>query len=291
MILEILPQHLFSMPNIATLLRHKNAVILHKILHQNLLDKEMYLSSAALLYIIKGEQNLGIYDAERVRVKSGQLLYLPKDIYLVSDFIKHDDSFEAMLFFIDDDMFDKLRPLKAKKSNEVMIDHAPLILWSNQQIRKYVGSLIEVYAEAENSQQLLEIKLLELLALIKMQHDGDGFLDKFYNQSLKPRKRNIRDFMKQHYLQNLKIEDYAFLTGRSVSTFTREFKVLYQATPHQWLIEQKLQKANEMLSDGNANVTETALAVGYENVSHFITAYKKKYKQTPYQTKQNTRLT
>uniref|UniRef100_A0A2A4Z1U5 AraC family transcriptional regulator n=1 Tax=OCS116 cluster bacterium TaxID=2030921 RepID=A0A2A4Z1U5_9PROT len=285
MILEILPQHLFSMPNVNALLRHQNTTIMHKILHQNLLDKEMYLSSVALLYIIKGEQSIGIYDAERVQVEQGQLLYLPKDIYLVSDFIKQNDSFEAVLFFIDDDMLDKLRPLKIEKPEIQTHRHKPLILSTNQQMAKYVGSLIDVYAGQENNPQLLEIKLLELLALVKFQHDGDDFLDEFYSRSLMPKKRDIREFMHQHYLQNLKIEDYAHLTGRSVSTFNREFKAFYEATPHQWLIEQRLVKAHEMLSEGKANVTQTALAVGYDNVSHFISAYKKKYKQTPKQTK------
>ena len=232
MILEILPQYLFSMLNVNALLHHQNTAILHKILHQNLLDKEMYLSSAALLYIVKGAQSIGIYDAERVRVERGQLLYLPKDIYLVSDFIKQDDSFEAILFFIDDDMFAKLRPLKAKKSETQIHSHKPLILPTNQQMAKYIGSLIDVYMGQENTPHLLEIKLLELLALVKLQHDGDGFLDDFFSRSLMPKKRDIRDFMQQHYLHNLKIEDYAHLTGRSVSTFNREFKALYKATPH-----------------------------------------------------------
>ena len=88
-------------------------------------------------------------------------------------------------------------------------------------------------------------------------------------------------------MKNLKVADYALLTGRSVSTFMREFKKLYQTTPNQWLIERRLEKAHHLLTHTDMNVTDVAVEVGYDNVSHFIKAYKIRHRQTPKQTKKN----
>jgi AraC-like DNA-binding protein len=86
--------------------------------------------------------------------------------------------------------------------------------------------------------------------------------------------------MLEHYDKNMTIADFASLSGRSLSTFNREFKEKYHSTPKQWLIEKKMNRAFELLQEGK-NVTESAFEVGYLNVSNFIKAYKSVYGETP----------
>ena len=89
--------------------------------------------------------------------------------------------------------------------------------------------------------------------------------------------------MLQHFEKPLDIADYAYLTGRSISTFQRDFKSKFASSPKQWLIEKRLQKAAQLLKQTSASVTEIALKVGYDNVSHFIKAFNKKYGNSPKQ--------
>lgn len=86
--------------------------------------------------------------------------------------------------------------------------------------------------------------------------------------------------MNQHFDKNLSVVDFANLSGRSVSTFNRDFRRKYELTPKQWLIAKKMQKSDALLKAG-ASVTDCALSVGYSNVSHFIKAYKQAYGDTP----------
>ncbi|MEO0333599.1 MAG: AraC family transcriptional regulator, partial [Bacteroidota bacterium] len=95
--------------------------------------------------------------------------------------------------------------------------------------------------------------------------------------------QNIRQFMEDHYDKPLSIADYAYLTGRSESTFRREFKIKFGTTPRQWIIQKRLEKANSLLQTTSKDVTQVAMDVGYENVSHFISEYKKQYGYTPKQ--------
>jgi len=63
-------------------------------------------------------------------------------------------------------------------------------------------------------------------------------------------------------------------TGRSVSTFRREFKDQFQMTPKKWLKEKRIEKAIKLIDTQTMSVTELAYEVGYENISYFIKAFK-----------------
>lgn len=282
MLLELIPSQLYRLPNINTLFRNDSSSILYKVLRENLINKEMYISTVAILYVLKGRQVINKYDGKKVVVEQGQLVYLSKEMYLVSDFVIENGVFEAVIFFFDDRFIEnKYHSSESEKKSDNIIP----VLQSTIQINKYIHSLLDIYLNVDNSRELLDVKLSELLALIKL-HDGGGvFLASFNASLLQVEKRDIREFMKNNYLKNLKVEDYALLTGRSKSTFIREFKKLYNATPNQWLIEQRLEKAHDILMNSNISVTDTAFEVGYENVSHFISAYKKKFKVTPKQSR------
>ena len=114
--------------------------------------------------------------------------------------------------------------------------------------------------------------------MLELQDNSKAFISSLVSSI---QKRSIKKFMEENYLNNLNINDYALLTGRSISTFNREFKSLYGTTPKKWLITKRLNKSHEILKNTNLNVTEVSMEVGYENVSHFIDAYKKTYGITP----------
>jgi len=286
MLLELLPVHLYGSTNIDILFQDNGSAIIHKSLSENLMDKEIYLSSVAILFIVKGRQIIQNYDGKKVVVEQGHLVFLSKDMYLVSDFVTEKGEFEAVIFFINDEF------IKNKSKAENISDRANgyiPTLRPNIQIIKYIESLLSVYANSNNNNEILNLKLFELLTLINSQNDGLHFLSRLHSFLLPQKKHDIREFMKNNYLKNLKVEDYALLTGRSKSTFIREFKKLYNNTPNQWLIEQRLEKAHQILANSNSNfnITDTAFEVGYENVSHFISAYKKRFNVTPKQSKKD----
>lgn len=286
MILEILPSSLYGSPNIEVLLKNNDSAIISKSLSKSLVNKKMYLSSVAILLIIKGEQIIKGYDEADLVVKENEMVILPKDLYVVSDFATDQSKFEAFVFFIDDLLIEKfllLHPTK-RDTNKLVNKVAKADIPS--QVYKYIYSLNEVYQNSTSNQALLEIKVLEFLLLLELQGSSKVFIESLISPTSR---RNIKEFMKANYLNNLKINDYAALTGRSASTFNREFKRLYGTTPNKWLINKRLSKSHELLNNTNLNVTEVSMEVGYENVSHFIAAYKKQYGMTPKTTLKNNK--
>ena len=89
--------------------------------------------------------------------------------------------------------------------------------------------------------------------------------------------------MESHFDKALKVEDYAYLTGRSLTTFRRDFKEKYQQTPQAWLKTKRMNRAKDLLIKKEISVTNLAYEVGYQNVSHFIKAFKNEFGLSPKQ--------
>ena len=86
--------------------------------------------------------------------------------------------------------------------------------------------------------------------------------------------------MKSKVHSNLKLEEIAFLCNMSLSTFKRHFVNEYNVSPGKWLKNERLQKAKEMLEQGE-KPSEIYLDFGYNNLSNFSVAFKNKFRISP----------
>ncbi|MEO5905424.1 MAG: AraC family transcriptional regulator [Saprospiraceae bacterium] len=67
------------------------------------------------------------------------------------------------------------------------------------------------------------------------------------------------------------------------NTLKEGYRYVYGKTIHQYHTDHKLESAMQMLNEGELLVKEVAFRIGYQNPSHFIAAFKKKYGYTPKQ--------
>ena len=82
--------------------------------------------------------------------------------------------------------------------------------------------------------------------------------------------------------------EFARATGRSLSTFKRDFKKFTNLSPERWLTNRRLLAAHDLLRR-DRRVSDVCFDVGFKNVSHFSAIFKKKFGVTPGQVrKQNT---
>lgn len=103
-------------------------------------------------------------------------------------------------------------------------------------------------------------------------------LDKSFYEFLfdfsEPFKIDLEAFMKKNYLFNVPIMEFARLSGRSLSTFKRDFSKVFRETPEKWLKQQRLTEAKKLLQSTNLKPSDVYLHVGFENFSHFSNAFK-----------------
>lgn len=274
-----LPKALYSHPNIKTIFYDYQSCILFKKLDHNLLSQEKICTSHCFTFVLKGCVEIRTPAGDSVETKAGEILFMPRDTYLISDFITVDKSIEMYLIFIDHDIVNSFLASKIVSEKQTFSESIVCKVKSSIYIEKYFSALNTVYADFENSKDLLNIKIIEFLHLIYANNQTD-FVATLAASEKHKKNRNITTLMLDNYDKNLTVADFASLSGRSLSSFNRDFKNKYGKPPKQWLIENRMIKAAKLLANGSS-VTNCAIDVGYSNISHFIKSYKSVYGKTP----------
>lgn len=280
--LKILPQLFYQDPKITKVLVDGLSCIVHKQLSEPVLRKEGYVSTHAITLVLKGILRAETDEGIAKQVNENEMIFLPKGIYTISDILPRNGVFEAVVFFFDEELiatFINSMNLKLKKDKPV----APLIFNYTPEIRAFTKSLLAIYTKKEfSTRELTKTKLLELLHIISVSRQNDCLLLALSTLHNKERK-SLKEFMNLNFSKPLDISDYAYLTGRSLSSFRRDFISLFGISPKQWLIETRLEKARSLLSNHHTTISQVALEAGYEDTSHFIKVFHKKYGISPKQ--------
>lgn len=142
----------------------------------------------------------------------------------------------------------------------------------------YISSLKPYYHHGQISIHFAEVKREELLIiLLQSQPALAGLL---FDYGI-PGKINIEEFMMQNYKFNVSIERLAFLTGRSLSAFKRDFNQTFNQTPSRWLMKKRLTEAHFLIQKKKQKPSDIYLDLGFETLSHFSFAFKKLFGLSP----------
>jgi AraC family transcriptional regulator, exoenzyme S synthesis regulatory protein ExsA len=99
-------------------------------------------------------------------------------------------------------------------------------------------------------------------------------------------KADLKLFMEKNYMQKYTLEEYASLSGRSISTFNREFRRLFNKSPHQWIKEKRLTFAKNLLVQSDLTSSEIYLQAGFEDLAHFSRSFKNHFGINPSRAKE-----
>lgn len=281
--LKILPQLFYQNPEVKKILVDGLSCIIHKEISSAVYHKEGYVSAHAITLVLSGAMRIENDNGFLTHVNERQFVFLPKGLYMISDIIPDHGAFEAVVFFFDEKLLaDFITSIGLQTAKEKCVSH--IVLDYSHEIRIFTESLLKVYNKKElTHRNLTRIKLFEFLHLIVNSHEqGTCFLTALATLNNKER-RSLKEFMTANFSKPLSIEDYAYLTGRSLSSFRRDFIEQFGISPKQWLIEKRLERAQELLTRNHTSVSSVALETGYENISHFVKAFHKRYGISPKQ--------
>ncbi len=90
-----------------------------------------------------------------------------------------------------------------------------------------------------------------------------------------------KDYLFRHFDRNLSLQELADHCCVSLFHFGRIFKALLNKSPHQYLIELRLQHAHLQLKSTDMPVTEIAFQCGFNSLEHFVTSYRKQFHESP----------
>lgn len=247
----------------------------------------MFLEEHLLLFMKRGTYHIQ-HGKLNYTVRENEMILLNKSILI--DYHKkgnEDNIFESLMFFLKDEFivdFMKMSNTQVKRCNEKMI---PVVKPVKERLLRFFDSLFPYFTETEKiDDELIKLKMLQLL------YDISGTDKNLLQQILQLKKQAYSDLarvMEDNFMNPLVLADFAYLSGRSLASFKRDFFAIYNTSPALWIKEKRLTKAKELLLNTSMSVTDVCYSTGFENTAHFAKIFKEFFGFSPSQiTKQTT---
>jgi AraC-like DNA-binding protein len=77
--------------------------------------------------------------------------------------------------------------------------------------------------------------------------------------------------------------DLAAVAGLSRMHFASQFRAATGRRPHEYLLRQRIRRADELLRESTMTIVDIALSVGFQTQPHFTTVFKRFVGYTPLQ--------
>jgi AraC-like DNA-binding protein len=189
--------------------------------------------------------------------------------YFLQDFIDSlpDDSGILRLSDIDED----------KKNVLYSPRKAPL------EIRKPFEEILDYPYNDMGSHFFFEAKSMEILAAVLRYY----FTDPKEGIETGPSVSDIRALeaaarlIEENLDRNITIADLSEMVGLNSHKLTQGFRRQFGSSIYAYRKELRMKKSLQLLCSGSLNVSETALMIGYQNIGHFSSDFRRYYGQTP----------
>lgn len=159
-----------------------------------------------------------------------------------------------------------------KTDHIVKLDKSPLL-------DSFFDSMLPYFnLEYKLPQELSELKIQEAITILRT---VDRNVDAILSDFSEPHKINLVEFMQKNFMFNMSLEKFSYLTGRSLTTFKRDFNKAFNTTPQKWLTQKRLELAKFQLTEKKRKPIDIYFEVGFENLSHFSYAFKKQFGVNP----------
>ncbi|WP_337043909.1 helix-turn-helix domain-containing protein [Emticicia sp. 17c] len=268
-------------------MEHITKFITNEIKLSSLRDKyfktEVTLEEHVLVFIFSGETKLIQADASYL-FTSGDVFLIPRNqLTTVLNYPKDGLPHRAVAIHLSTErlkrIYQDITPAEPVKKVEILsYKNHPLL-------DSYLASLLPYFDMKDTiPENIASLKIQEAISILRV---IDKSIDIVLANFEEPWKIPLTEFMEKNFMFNMPLEKISYLTGRSLSTFKRDFKKLFNTTPQKWLTKKRLELAHYNLVQ-NKKPTDVYFEVGFENLSHFSFAFKKQYGYSPTQLQSNS---
>lgn len=263
-------------------LKDESAVQIYRYqINRDFYKNKINLTRNTISFLRQGTKEV-IGNDKNVKIGKGKFVVMKAGRCLMTEHISTEFNFyKSILLFFSNDIASKL--LEQKKVNQASkANNAFYAFDYDDYIHHFVESLEKLMKmDAKIQSQLLPRKFEEII-LYLIEKEGISFLNDIVQNPNTPQNRLI-SVVEQNRLNKLNLQELAFLTNMSVSTFKREFQKCYHQSPIKWFQKQRLENAAYLLRIHKKRPIEILEETGYESLTNFVQAFKKEYGVTPKQ--------
>lgn len=256
-------------------------------LEQQITDK--WWQHHYFMYIVTGKEVIRTPNQSWM-LTPGRAVFIKKGACIMEKFF--DDVLCIMSFFVPDSYF---VPFLRENSSLLLRDGLPdacndtvVPIELNNAMTAFYDSMSSYFLTKEKPpEQLLELKFRELLLLI-ISNPINKELHAYLKTLLPHQADNLHQIMEANCLFNLSQEDYAKLCNRSLSSFKRDFQLVYKVPPGQWLLEKRVNYAQKLIITTDKSIGDVCFESGFESSTHFSRVFKEHFGIAPLQYRKQT---
>ena len=244
-------------------------------------DKGTFFLEQHLLYVVLGGEVRLTYGKQTCVVRKNEMVLLRR-AHSVSYEKKGDEYtglFESLLFAITDELISDFLTQQHITIPQMTEEFGVKVSPMSERLVAYCWSLSPYFNDpSQTNLGLLRLKVMELLYNVM---DCSKNIFRQMLQLRQPVKTDIHRVVEENYTSPISLEELAYLSGRSLSSFKRDFQSIYNTTPAKWIREKRLSKARQMLQSSQMSVADVAYSLGFENPTHFSRIFKQQYGISP----------
>jgi len=234
-----------------------------------------------IIHVLSGKKTWQTINGKWI-LEAGETMYVKKGAAVITqDF---EDDFCMLGFFIPDSLIRESLAdtvLTPGFSDNPQAGFMATKLNESTYLEGFFQSMLTYFrGKKQPPDSLILLKLKELLINI-ISHCHNPQLISYLHSVAKSTEPSLTDIMENNFCYNLKLEEFAKMSHRSLSTFKRDFFNHYNKTPGKWLKDKRLDYSAKLLLNKSMNISQSAYESGFEDVSHFTRTFKEEFKQTP----------
>ena len=148
---------------------------------------------------------------------------------------------------------------------------------------RQLGLTLRSELKRDNSDLFYLESLINFLSvhLIKNYSTQQKPLKQFQGGLTKHKLKQIIDYINDNLHQDLSLKELARIVQISPYHFTRQFKQSTALPPHQYIIRTRIERAKQLLKQGNLTIAQVAYIVGFSHQSHLNRHFKRLVGVTP----------
>ena len=231
-------------------------------------------TSHEIYYLVKGKTKY-LIDNEIYPVEAGNVVFIPKDHYHMTDSGGYTDV-ERYLLSFDDSLFDSdtrliLDELMDKRLISIPINRAKELSDLFSRFERYVQM------DGELGNAVLKIHALSILSFI-CRHKREftpvvSEADKIVHL--------VSEYISASYSEDLSLENLSHKFSISESHLSRKFKEVAGMGLNEYITFVRIMNAEKLLLDGCDSITSVAQKCGFNDSNYFSTVFKKIKGVTP----------
>jgi AraC-like DNA-binding protein len=171
---------------------------------------------------------------------------------------------------------------KVAKGEQWQVDPKYFHLENSQFLAEALNQLVYLSLNDSSAAKgtIADLRVEEILIRL-MQTQARSYLEWEHKRLTNHPLAAVVQYIKNHLDENLDSEILSKKACMSKASFYRQFTREMGMSPGAYVQEQRLQQAKSLLESTSFSIAEIAYAVGFKNVAHFVTFFRKKVGKTP----------